>query len=232
LPLILAALPPSHQYESTSKSVLRPSTFPVTPKLGNHIFTSPIDIFEFDLIMSSVATKPAFIHHGTWDETTRKHPAMKWMEQETLDFDTHNFSPKWFSKDFTFHKADGTIFSGREKALEAMRELYGPLTAHFHEPYFLVCTEADDGWDMIGQAKMFANLAGNPAPGEKKVKDLQGREWDMGIPGGFHFHYLKDPSAENGGGMVINKAEFMSDSGVPMGIMLKRGLIQAKDLGL
>lgn len=48
------------------------------------------------------------------------------------------------------------------------------------------------------------------------MKDLEGREWDMSIPGVFHFHYLKDPGAENGGGVVINRAEFMSDSGVPM----------------
>jgi len=182
--------------------------------------------------MSSVPTRPAFVHYGTWDDTTRKHPALKWTEQYVLDFDTQSFSPKWYSKDWTLHKADGIKVSGRENSIAAAREIYGPLTSHFHEPYFAVITETADGWDMIGLAKVFGNLNGSPAAGEKKVKDLQGREWDMGVPGAFHLHYVKDPQAENGGGIVITKTEIMSDSGVGMGIMLKRGLIQAKDLGL
>jgi hypothetical protein len=182
--------------------------------------------------MSSVPTTPAFVHHSTWDDTSRKHPAMKWMEDYTLDFDTHNFSPKWYSKDWTLHMADGKIVSGRDAGIAALRQLYGPLTSHFHEPYFFVCHEVADGWDMIGQAMLFGNLNGNPAPGEKKVKDRQGREWDMGLPAAFHFHYVKDPEAENGGGIVLKRTEIMSDSGVPMGIMLGRGLIKAQDLGL
>jgi len=182
--------------------------------------------------MSSAPTQPAFVHHGTWDNTTRKHPAMKWMEQYTLDFDTNDFSPKWYSKDWSLHKADGVIISGRENGIAALRELYGPLTSHLHEPYYLVCTEVADGWDMIGFANVYGNLNGSPAPGEKKVKDLQGKEWDLRVPSGFHFHYIKDSKAENGGGIVLKKTEITSDSGVPMGIMLKRGLIQAKDLGL
>lgn len=182
--------------------------------------------------MSSVPTKPAFVHHSTWDDTTRKHPAMKWMEDYALDFDTHSFSPKWYSKDWTLHMADGRMVSGRDEAIAAIRELYGPLTSHFHEPYFLVCHDVADGWDMIGQAKLYGNLNGKPAAGEEKVKDRQGREWDMALPAAFHFHYVKDPGAENGGGISLKKTEIMSDSGVAMGIMLKRGLIKAQDLGL
>lgn len=34
----------------------------------------------------SFPTKSAFIHVGTWDDETRKHPAMKWMEDYTLSF--------------------------------------------------------------------------------------------------------------------------------------------------
>jgi hypothetical protein len=182
--------------------------------------------------MSSVATEPAFVHHGTWDDTTRKHPAMKWMEDYALDFDTHSFSPKWYSKDWTLQKSDGSIVSGREEGIAALRELYGPLTSHLHEPYFLVCTEVAEGWDMIGLAKLFGNLSGSPAAGETKTKDLQGRKWDMGIPAAFHLHYVKDLGAENGGGILLKRTEIMSDSGVPLGIMLKRGLIKATDLGL
>lgn len=182
--------------------------------------------------MSGVPETPAFVYHNTWDATTRKHPAMKWMEEYTRDFDSQNFSPKWYSKDWTLHQADGTVVSGRDEGIAALRELYRPLTAHFHEPYFLVCTDVADGWDMIRQATLFGNLGGTPAAGEKKVKDRQGREWDMGLPAAFHFHYVKDSGAENGGGIVLKRTEIMSDSGVPMGIMLKRGLINTKDLGL
>jgi hypothetical protein len=34
----------------------------------------------------SVPTTPAFVHAGTWDDETRKHPAMKWMEEYTINF--------------------------------------------------------------------------------------------------------------------------------------------------
>ena len=85
---------------------------------------------------------------------------------------------------------------------------------------------------MLGQATLFANLPGAPAAGETKVKDASGKEWDMGVPSGFHFFYKKDDKADNGLGMFIKRTEVMSDSGVPMGIMLKRGLIKASDLGL
>lgn len=182
--------------------------------------------------MSSVPTQPAFVHYGTWDDTTRKHPAMKWMEEHTIAFDKGDIIPNWYSEDFTLYKADGAIVSGRDKSIAALREIYGPLTSKFHEVYYIVCTETTDGWAMIGQAKMFGNLNGNPAPGETKVKDLQGREWDMGVPAAFHFQYLKDAGAESDDGIVMKKMEVMADSGVPMGIMLKRGLIQPKDLGL
>jgi hypothetical protein len=157
---------------------------------------------------------------------------MKWMEDRTLDFDTHNFSPKWYSKNWTLYKADGGVIFGREVGMAVLKEIYNPLTAHFREPHLIVCIEVADGWDMIVQAKVFGNLKESPAAGETKVKDRQGREWDMCISGGFHFHYVKDPEAENGGGIAPKKTEIKSNSGVPMGIMLKRGLIKAQDLGL
>jgi hypothetical protein len=34
----------------------------------------------------SFPTTPAFVHVGTWNDETRKHPAMKWMEEYTLNF--------------------------------------------------------------------------------------------------------------------------------------------------
>jgi hypothetical protein len=182
--------------------------------------------------MASFPTTPAFVYRGTWDDTTRKHPAMKWMETYTKEFDTHGPSPKWYTADASLQKADGTEYHGREQSITAIKELYGPLTSHFHEPYFVMCSRTDDGYEMLGQAKLFANLPGQPAAGESKVKDKSGKEWDIGVPAAFHFWYVNDEKAENGHGMAIKRTEIMSDGSAPMVVMLKRGLISAKDLGL
>jgi hypothetical protein len=182
--------------------------------------------------MSSAPTKPAFVHSGYWDPTTRKHPAMKWMEAFNKDFDANGVNPKWYTADASIQKADGTEFYGREGVIAVARELYGPFTSYFHEPYFVMCSETDDGYEMLGQAKLFANLPGAPAAGECKVKDKSGKEWDLSVPAAMHFWYVNDEKAENGLGMAIKRTEIMSDGSVPMGIMLKRGLISSKDLGL
>jgi hypothetical protein len=54
------------------------------------------------MVMSSAAapTKSAFVHQGTWADDTRKHPAVRWMEEYDLDLDTNNFSSKWYGKDW------------------------------------------------------------------------------------------------------------------------------------
>jgi hypothetical protein len=179
-------------------------------------------------------TQPAFVHHGTWDHSTRQHPAMKWMESCTLDFDTHTFPTKWMHPDCETVLADGSRHRGREIANEAIKQVYGPLAAHLHEPFYLVVTEAGDGasWDMIGLAMVYANLSedGSGSGGEAKVKDLSGKEWDFKMPGAFKFHYVKDKEGPDG--IYLRRSELCSDSGVPMKLMLKRGLIGAKDLGL
>lgn len=179
--------------------------------------------------MTSTQTAPVFIHTGTWDDTTRNHPAMKWMEDYCIEFDKGTFQPTWYTSGLLFHKANGEVVKGRDQAIAAMKQLYSPLTAHFHEPTYISCCETSNGWEMIAQATLFGNLSGNPAEGEEKKKDKSGREWDIAVPSGFHVHYVK---GGDNGGLLIDKAEIMSDSGVPMGIMLKRGLIGARDLGL
>ena len=107
-----------------------------------------------------------------------------------------------------------------------------PFISYFHEPYFLMGSETDDGYEMLGQATLFANLPGAPAPGESKVKDKSSKERDLSVPAVMHFWYVNDEKAENGLGMSIKRTEITSDSSVPMGVMLKRGLISPKDLGL
>ena len=178
--------------------------------------------------MASVPTVPAFVYTGTWSETTRKHPAMKWMEKVTNDFDANGPSAKWYTSDASVQKGDGSEYHGQEQTVAAIKEVYGPFTAYHHEPYFVMCSATDDGYEMLGQAKLFANLPGAPGAGESKVKDKSGKEWDLAVPAAFHFWYVHDEKA----GMAIKRTEIMSDGSVPMVIMLKRGLISAKDLGL
>ena len=157
---------------------------------------------------------------------------MKWMESFTKDFDANGPSAKWYTANASLQKGDGSEYHGREETIAATKQLYGPLTSYFHEPYFVYCSETDDGYEMLGQAKLFANLPGAPAAGESKVKDQSGNEWDMALPAAFHFWYVNDEKAENGLGMAVKRTEIMSDGSVPMGVMLKRGLISAKDMGL
>lgn len=156
---------------------------------------------------------------------------MKWMHTYTNDFDSRSFNPKWYTQDFTYVASDGTVTQGMPAALDAVKALYAPLTAQYHEPYFLMCSETDYGYEMIGQAKLYCNLAGQRSAGEKPpVKDQStGREWDLAVPGGFRFEYVKDDSKE--GGFVLRKTEIMSD-GSQIGLgLVKRGVIQPKDLG-
>ncbi|OQU95184.1 hypothetical protein CLAIMM_01428 [Cladophialophora immunda] len=177
----------------------------------------------------SYPTRPAFVHLGTWDDETRKHPAMKWMEEYTINFnkreDWSQEECDWFSADTTLVKPDGSVHTGNAQAFSEAKSMYAPFSAEFHEPYFLVCFDTDEGWEMIGQAYLFANCQGAPTAQEKKVKDLQGREWDVKIPGGFHFFYAKQPGAPHDG-IVLKKTEIMSDSMPAVQILLARGVLK------
>ena len=103
--------------------------------------------------------------------------------------------------------------------------MYQFFTSEFHEPYFLVTWETKDGWDMLGQAQFFANLPGAPTPQEQKAKDLQGRQWDVKIPSAFYFSYVKHSGARHDG-ILMKKAEIMSDSMPAVQILMARGVIK------
>lgn len=79
---------------------------------------------------------------------------------------------------------------------------------------------------MLGQTNVFFNLSGNPAPGEKKVSDASGKQWDVSVPSAFHCLYVNTD-----GGILFKRIEIMSDSSPPMKMMIKRGLIDPKELG-
>ena len=177
----------------------------------------------------SVPTKPAFIHTGTWNDDSRKHPAMKWMEDYTIAFNARsNWGEKtsdWHSSDFILVKPDGAEIKGEEESFKHAKSMYEPFTKEFHEPYFLVCWDTNEGSEMIGQAYLFANCPGNPSEGEQKHKDGQGREWDVKIPGGFHFWYVKKQGAAHGD-YEMGRTEITSDSFPAVQLLLKRGVMK------
>ena len=115
---------------------------------------------------------------------------------------------------------------GREKAIEAVKNLYGPLTAQSHQPYFLNCIESDAGYELLGLATPWADLPGEPAAGETKKKDRHGRAWDIGGPGCFRFNLVKD-----GDGYLLSRIEIFADSGPILMVMPKRGVLSMKDHG-
>ena len=177
--------------------------------------------------MSSAQTQPAFVHNGPWDAHSRQHPAMKWMEAFALDFDAtkdHAFAPKWYSADWTLRKPDGKVAQGREAGIAALQEVYGPFPRWYHEPGQLICTEDGEGWQMMGQAMVYANLGGKPAEGETPVKDLQGREWDLVVPSAMRFWYRKvEEGPGNEGGVVLSRTEIHTDSGAD-GVDVEEGV--------
>jgi len=173
----------------------------------------------------------AFVHYGDWNETTRNHPATKMMEIITNRFDEFNkINPQWFAEKASFQNADGSEHHGLEKVLTAVEKAYQPLTSHFHEPQSIMCIKTDDGYKMLGQAKLFGNLPGTPAPGESKVRDKQDREWDIVIPAAWFNWYVEDEKADKELGMVIKRSESTADGSIPLRVMLKRKLISVEEL--
>lgn len=82
---------------------------------------------------------------------------------------------------------------------------------------------------MVGQAQVYADLH-VPGP-EPKVRDGSGREWDVVTKGAFHFEYVRVEGAKHGG-ILLRRTSTFADSGPALMMMLKRGQLEAADLGL
>ncbi|KAL5393894.1 hypothetical protein PMIN02_005452 [Paraphaeosphaeria minitans] len=177
----------------------------------------------------SFPTTPAFVHVGTWDNETRKHPAMKWMEEYTLSFNKRaewdKEESEWLSPDFTFVRPDGKSSTGNAAAFAESKTMYQHFTSEFHDPCFIITWETEFGWEMIGQAHIFANLRGNATAQEEKVQDSGGRDWDIKVPAAFHFWYVRKEGAPHGG-IVMEKKEVMCDSLPAMQRLTARGVFQ------
>ncbi|KAB8346053.1 hypothetical protein FH972_023105 [Carpinus fangiana] len=178
---------------------------------------------------SSVPLTQAFIHHGSWSDTTRAHPALAWFEGYTKDLID---AQKWdtpaaehHDPDFWLQKPDGTVIKGADQAWAAVHELYQPFAAHFHDPTFLVLSDTSDGWTMAGQANVFGNLQG--PLGETKATDSTGKAWELMTPAMFIFHFVK---SSNKAGVALKSTRIFSDSGPAIVAMLKKGLIKPEQL--
>ncbi|OCK75302.1 hypothetical protein K432DRAFT_362330 [Lepidopterella palustris CBS 459.81] len=180
----------------------------------------------------SFPTKPTFVYSGTWSAESRAHPAMKWMENYTINvIDAKKFdipATEYHVPSFTLQKSDGTIIEGAEKAWASNKETYAPFPAHMHEPQYLFCTETENGWQMMGRANLFVELPGQPGTGEKKVKSVSGKEWDAVMPSAFHFEYVKDKDGVDG--IKLAKTEIFSDPFPALRLMLKRGVIKPENI--
>jgi hypothetical protein len=85
---------------------------------------------------------------------------------------------------------------------------------------------------MIGNAYIFGNLPGNPSASEPgKVQDIDGKQWDCKMVGGFRFQFVKDAGGPRDG-MLMKKVQIMTDTAPVMMRMLGRGLVKPSDLGL
>ena len=118
---------------------------------------------------------------------------MKWMEDYTNIFDTGDaelIANEYTVYPYTFIKSDGTEANCENagEAAKTIKEVYQAFTKYAHIPYYISNIETDYGWECIGQAQVYGNLPGQAGPGEPaKVKDAQGIEWDVKVPGAFRF---------------------------------------------
>jgi len=179
----------------------------------------------------SYSTTNAFIHTGNWDEETRSHPAVKFLEDYAAEFDKSDWSIEheaWTTADWELQKADGTTFHGAKESYDAVKELYGPLTAFLHEASFLIAWDTKEGWDVVGFANLFMNLPGE-SQGQKVKDEAQGKSWDLMVPTAFRFTYVKDSRSKHDG-ILLKKTVIYADSGPVVMGLLKRGVLKPEQL--
>ena len=137
-------------------------------------------------------TQQAFVSASTWNDETRTDPAMKWMEGYTHAFDTADFdlvAKEYSAYPYTFIKSDGTETKtdSPEELAKTFKDSYGGFTKYTHIPYYISNVETDYGWECVGLAHVYANLPGEAGSGEPAKVKYEGEEWDVKVPGAFHF---------------------------------------------
>jgi len=198
----------------------------------------------------SFPTQPVFVHTGDWDEESRKHPAVKWMEEYTkTQVDSRVWTDgkvmnDWHTSDFAYQRSDGGRREGVDKVNGALTEVYGPFSAHKHRPTFLLCwyaysllpdkqishkhyrREDGNGWTIFGHAHVYVGFKGV----EGTITDPDGDKWSAVMEAAFRFWYVKDESGKDG--IKIQETRTYADPMPAIGFMLQKGIVSAKDLGL
>lgn len=92
-------------------------------------------------------TQPALVHYGSWDEETRKNPALRWFEPVVKGmFDQHIWETPYnhcYTDDMTLRRPDGSEVVGGKAAWADVAQTYGRFTAQHTQPYFMVTTETE-----------------------------------------------------------------------------------------
>lgn len=104
---------------------------------------------------------------------------------------------------------------------QAVKEVYAPFSSHVHDPTFLVCWETEKGYDMIGVANLWFNLAGSKGD-EPKTSGYGGKDWDGANPSAFKFSYMKGGKD----GFQLERTEIYSGPSAVLDTMLKRGILK------
>jgi len=174
----------------------------------------------------SFKTVPAYVQHPAgWPDATREHPAIDFMFEfeQALDFGdlkTQGYPASHLTADFVY-KCNGTAHPPGKPSWDKYTADIAGFTAHYHEPLYYVIYETATGWELVGTAAIYVNL---PAPGEGKVKDLMGREWDFKMQGAaFHFELVKDASGIKG--VKLGKQEVVGDMLALAAELVKRGMV-------
>ncbi|KIW83341.1 hypothetical protein Z517_02586 [Fonsecaea pedrosoi CBS 271.37] len=183
--------------------------------------------------MSKPTVSAYVVHIDSPDKSQsfREHPVLDFLfdHQEAFDQGDMKTGPytRYHTDDFVFTKADGTVFAPGEASWQGWLAGYAPFTEHLHQARYCCVYERGDGsgWEMMGVAHVFANLA---APGEKTKEDLSGRRWDVVVPGAFLFNCVKDPSGPKG--FKVKSMTLYGDGTPVLAEMVKRGMVKPEDV--
>jgi hypothetical protein len=177
----------------------------------------------------SIPTVPVFMTESKGWEQAHRHPGLQWFEKFTKTWDSGEMKSRprteWMTEDSLMQKPNGERFRGQQ-AWDAGLEMFAVFAAHKHEPSFFAVWETANGWEVLAKGTMFVDLI---VPGEKKFKDLEGREWDAASPGMFNFEFVRVEGALHDG-IKCSRMESYSDSAAIMVEMVKRGMVKPEQL--
>jgi hypothetical protein len=198
----------------------------------------------------SFPTQPAFVMYAKgWDENLLAHPMMKFLHAHEVVFDAKKWDEclPFYAPNCEYTKPNGLCLKG-DAAIEGMKEDYalfvdcyreqppapspippssffvfhcpGLTQNHTDEPVYGIIVDIPGGHRLYGYARLYVNL---PVPGEKKFKDLEGREWECQAHGSFLFDVVKDATGPLG--YKFTAWQTFADSSPILVEAIKRGIV-------